>query len=137
MYRAQALIRGLVLAALSLVTITGSAADSKPLTIKIRVLTCFSPCDTRVDVHLERHPANVLFRIRVTGENFERYSEIAMERHPVRFELWYYALPAGEYQVAADLVRHGLRDPNDPESPTQTWVEGPVALKLVVIETRP
>ena len=118
-----------IAALLLLSSVSGFAADPKPtpITMKIRVIHCFAPCDTRVDVQVERHPANALFRIRFMGDNYERYSEINMERHPAKFEIWYKGLPAGEYVVLADLVRHDGK----------TWIEGTAAAKVTVIATTP
>jgi hypothetical protein len=83
---------------------------------------CISPCTLRLAVRIERDDANALLRVLVDG-TMSYYSEIALAPNsPTLFPLTYKFLPAGEYAISADLVRHAGR----------SWIAGRATDRLVI-----
>ncbi len=96
---------------------------AKPVDVTVSPRVCIAPCNATLRIRIEAHDANAILRVLVDGANYSRYSEIGLSPNsPTVFERPYKGLPAGEYAVVVDLVRHDAGD----------WIAGRAETTLVV-----
>jgi len=96
--------------------------DAPVRIVRVEPRICVTPCTLRLALRIERHEANALLRVLVDG-TMTYYSEIALAPNsPTLFPLTYKFLPAGEYAISADLVRHAGR----------SWIAGRATDRLII-----
>jgi hypothetical protein len=83
-----------------------TGAEGEHLRLRVRPVIAFEPSDVFVEVYIQRHPHNRFLKISGDGELFFWNSERQLEgdRSPVLSTFSYYQLPAGEYEVRAELL---------------------------------
>jgi hypothetical protein len=88
-----------------LLTALNSAADVEALRIRVRPVVAFEPTNVLVEVYIQRNAANRALRVSGDGELFFWNSERQLEgdRSPAISTFSYYEIPAGEYEVRAEL----------------------------------
>jgi hypothetical protein len=88
-----------------LLTALNSAADVEALRLRVRPMVAFEPTNVRVEVYIQRDADNRALRVSGDGDLFFWNSERQLEgdRSPVISTFSYYEIPAGEYQVRAEL----------------------------------
>ena len=88
-----------------LLTSLNGAAGMEALRMRVRPTVSFEPTNVRVEVYIERHADNRALRVSGDGDLFFWNSERQLEgeRSPVLSTFSYYEIPAGEYQVRAEL----------------------------------
>jgi hypothetical protein len=88
-----------------LLTALNSAADVEALRLRVRPMVAFEPTNVLVEVYIQRNADNRALRVSGDGDLFFWNSERQLdgERSPVISTFSYYEIPAGEYQVRAEL----------------------------------
>ena len=88
-----------------LLTALNSAADVEALRLRVRPTVAFEPTNVLVEVYIQRNADNRGLRLSGDGDLFFWNSERQLdgERSPVISTFSYYEIPAGEYQVRAEL----------------------------------
>lgn len=81
-------------------------SDAKPITLEVRPRFAFAPADVRILIRLQTNPAHREVRVVADGDAFYRESrwDVEGDRAPRLFEVLWYALPAGQYRVRADVA---------------------------------
>jgi hypothetical protein len=82
-------------------------ALAEAISLSITPLVCFDPCDVKVKIRVEDARDNKAIAIEIEGDGaYYRYSEFDhKEGAPKAIEIWYKALPEGNYTIRTVLIK--------------------------------
>jgi hypothetical protein len=81
-------------------------ARTKAISLKVNQAVCFEPCSLTVKVSIEPHPANYKLVLVLDGGEYYGSEWALTGDSPKTMLIRYPRLSAGNYEIAAALIRH-------------------------------
>lgn len=95
----------LMLAYLIFTALLSLSTTAKPVTMTVRPMMAMAPTNLHIELRVPRDPENRVLSVSTDGPEFVRSSawEVQGLAAPYLFVVDWFALPAGEYPIEADL----------------------------------